>query len=447
MLARAHLILFLLIFAAMPALSQVEPSASGGATTTEDDTQMMTPPPVSGIPYPDTSGAETRSNFLDASVGGSGGYVDNVLPGSTGTPVSTGTYSVLGDFALRRTTPRQEATIRYSPNFLFYEPVTALNTVDHSASGIFRERLSPHITLTLEDFFLRTSDVFAASYPFSAGGLTGSTQAPVQAVIAPFAEQMNDNANAVITYQFGRNGMVGGGGSYSNFDLPNPAQALGLDTSSGEGASAFFSRRLTGMQYAGIAYNYSRTVGSIPNVQFETQTHSLLPFYTIYFTHTFSASVSAGIERAEQTQAQTQPYSSWSPSVVVSTGWQGKRGNLAATYLHTITSGEGLYGGFHSDSANASGGWKIGRTWNGSVAISYTNVSQVSSLIGLTYNNGDTITASVSLVHSISEHLSMSIGYERLHENYTGITVITSNPDSDRAYGTITYVFRKPLGR
>lgn len=461
MYARSGILILLAAFLAVPALSQVQPDATGGGNATpEDDAQMMTPPPVSGIPYPNVGQADVRSNYLDVGINAEVGYIDNVLPGtsvSQGTtnagPVSDTEFSVFPSVALQRTTTRQTATVRYSPSFLFYEPTSTLNGIDHAASGILQERLSPHLSITLEDFFLRTSNIFNNSYPFSSGGLSGSTQVPVPAIIAPFAEQMNNNADVSVSYQFSRNAMIGGGGSYSSFDLPNPSQALGLDTSTGEGASAFYSRRLASQEYIGLAYDYSRTVGGIPYVPFNAQTHSLQPFFTVYFGHAFSASLTGGIQRTTLTQAavgaQAPPtsFTSWSPSVVASLGWQGKHGNLAASYLHAVISGQGLFGAFTSDSGNASGGLRLSRTWNGRMTFSYTTTSSVASLAGLSYNGGDNLTAEAALSHDFGEHLSATFGYDRLHEVYSGVEVISANPDSDRGFFNVSYQFRRPLGR
>jgi len=55
--------------------------------------------------------------------------------------------------------------------------------------------------------------------------------------------------------------------------------------------------------------------------------------------------------------------------------------------------------------------------------------------------------AGVSMGRSFLDHLSTSFGYQRLQEHYTGIAVISENPDSDRVYVTVSYEFKKSLGR
>src|SRR5208282_6223365 len=112
----ARVIIALLLLAAKLSWPQVEPSGTGGAATTDNDTQMMTPPPVSGDAYPTTVGSEERSNYLSASIALSGGYDNNVFPGSTASSVKNdGTFSILPTFMLSQSTPRQQTTLSYGP--------------------------------------------------------------------------------------------------------------------------------------------------------------------------------------------------------------------------------------------------------------------------------------------------------------------------------------------
>src|SRR5579862_8056377 len=87
-----------------PLSAQVEPSASGGSSTSEDDSSISVPAPVSGLPY---ATGETKSNFLSASVGVSGAYVNNIFPNDGSTLVNDAVFSVNPSVSLARTTGRQ----------------------------------------------------------------------------------------------------------------------------------------------------------------------------------------------------------------------------------------------------------------------------------------------------------------------------------------------------
>lgn len=451
MLARHYLPLFLALFVPMSALSQVEPSATGGSSASGDDTDMMTPPPVSGMPYSSEFGSGGRSNYLDGSTSVNAAYNDNVFPGYSSQPVGDESYWIIPGISLNKSTPRQKITLAYSPSFSLYQHTTSLDTVDHSASAVFQDHLTPHLSISVQDYFLRTSDVFNESYPFSSGNLTGTTQAPVPALIVPYVEQMSDTANGSIDYQIGRDSMIGGGGSYSTFSFPNPTAVAGLSNSDGEGGSAFYSRRLTGRQYSGLSYNYSRdVVTDAPYPPFNTQVHSLLPFYSIYFNSKFSVSVSVGIQHIDIAQVQAQPYDAWSTAGSASLGWQGTRGNFALSYLHSINTGEGFAEALTSDSVSASSGWKLARTWTGGFEVSFVNSSPVTTRAGIVsygYEGGNSLTLGATLTHTLGDHLSAACGYDRLQEYYPGIPFIAKNPDSDRVFVTFSYLFTKSLGR
>ena len=452
MYQRTQILLVSLFLFAIPAVSQVAPSAYGGGESTEDDSQMMTPPPVSGMPYASGAGADARSNYLLGSIGVNAGYNDNILPGAGNQVVSDETYWIYPTVGLNKTTARQRVGLTYSPSFAFYQHTTALDTVNQSASLTYQNRLSPHLTLSVQNYFMRTNDVFTGSYPFAAGNLTGTTQAPVPALIVPYLEQMSDTASGSVDYQIGRESMVGGGASYSTFSFPNPGAAAGLSNSDGEGGSAFYSRRFTGKQYGGLSYNYSRdVVTDAPYAPFNDQVHSLLPFYSIFFNPRFSVSISAGIQHISIAQQfTTQTYSSWSTAGSASLGWQGTRGSFGLSYLHSISTGEGFAEALASDSVSASSAWKLSPTWNGAFEVSYVNSSPVTTQVGFLnygYEGGNAFTLGTSLSHTIREHLRMAFGYDRLQENYPGITFIAQNPDSDLVFVTVSYEFRKSLGR
>ena len=445
MIARTTLLLVLA--AAMPAWSQVEPSATGDNPASLDDSQMMMPAPVSGMPYPNKAASDERSGYLTAGIAVHGANVDNVLPGITAKPANDFTYSVLPTFSFERTTTRQEATLSYNPSFIFYEPDSQLDTVDQGASMVYEYRFSPSVAVSAQDYFVRTSNVFDQSFSFSQAGITGSTQLPTPALIAPFAEQLTDNCSGNVSYQFGRNGMVGAGGNFAIFDLPNSSQATGLYNSHSGGGSAFYSRRFTSKQYAGFVYQYDRVIASPANSQSETQTHLMLPFYTVYFSRTFSLSISAGAQHLDVSQTPGPTTTSWQPAAVVSMGWQGARGDFAAGYSRTITSGGGLLGAYNTTSVNAGGGWKFTPTWTASLGAAYSIIKDLTPLTAASIPGGHAILGNVSISREMGEHFNVGVGYERLHEDYTSVAVIAADPDSDQEFVTVTYQWKRALGR
>jgi hypothetical protein len=429
---------------------------------------MMTPPPVSGIPYANAAASDEAPNVLSARVSANAAYIKNVVqtqtapPAPPASPVNDDTFSLYPTFTFARSTLRQQAIATYSPSFVFYQHTTALDTINHGASLTYQDRLSPHVTFNAEDFFYRTSDVFDQSSVFSGGGVSGSSQTSATTIIAPFAQQLTNLAHAFFSYQFARDGMIGGGGSDQVVDFPAPSSSAGLANSntglanSNEtGAWAFYNRRISRTQYMGFSYQWTRTAAQATSQQQatgqrrDTQINSLLPFYSFYFTKTASVSISGGAQHVSVTSPDSPglPASnSWLPEADVSVGYQGKRGNLAASYSRTITSGQGLLGAFNTNAASLAGGWNLFRTWIASLSLSYASTSNATPQIS-TFAGGNTVSGQASITHTFRESLIVRAGYERLHQDYPVTTIVSAIPDTSQVYGTITYQFSKPLGK
>jgi len=293
--------------------------------------------------------------------------------------------------------------------------------------------LSPHVTASLRDSFQKSSSVFNQPDPLSAGAVLGSGQSSPVAVVAPVADRLNNTANAELTYQFSRNGMIGAAGTFTNLHYPNSAQVPGLQDSSSRGGSAFYSHRLSRKHYIGATYQYSRILAYPINAQSETQAHTVFLFYTIYLKPTLSLSLSAGPQHFDVAQFPLPAFRSWSPAATASMGWQGRHTNFAAGYSRIVTGGGGLLGAFHSNSANASARWQLARTWTVGSVASYAIYKNVTPVFSLSSPGGHTVSGPVSVT--------------RLHQSYGGIAVISNAPDVNREFISVSYQFARPLGR
>ena len=445
---RARITLVLLLLAALPSWSQVEPGATGD-TTIDNGTQMMIPPPVAGVAFPDVVSSENLPNYVLLGITASGGYIENVLPAQNAPLVNAETYSFYPTIAVARSTPYRQVTASYSPSFLFYEPgsVSVLNTINHGVSMTFQDRFSPHITFNMEDFFYRTSDVYDQSYLFSGGVVTGSIETPTTIVIAPFEQQLSNLVHGFLTYQFGRDGMIGVGVTDSTIYFSAPSATTGLGNSHSDSTWGFYNRRISRRHYLGFSYQWTRIAAQTIAERTGTQMNSLLPFYSFYFSKATSVSISAGAQQV-QVNAPVPPslptYSSWEPTADVSVGYQGKRGYLAASYSYTVIAGQGLLGAFNTNGANLSAGWNPARNWTTGLTFFYANTSNATPLLS-PFPGGTTVSGQVLLSHSFRESLVATVGYERIHEDYPEI--LSANTDSNQVYGRITYQFKRNVGK
>jgi hypothetical protein len=442
------------MFAVTPGWSQLEATPFETAPTSYDNSRMLIPPPVSGVAYPTTVGSQTRSNYLAGGFVFSTAYNDNVPVGGSTVSTDDVIYSIGPTITLNQTTVRQHLALSYSPGFTFYQHTSELNAANQNAVLDFQYGLSPHTTLRLGDSFQKSSNVFDQLDSVSGVAISGSTLSPPTQVIAPFADRLSNTANADLSYQFSRNGMIGAGGIIATSNYPSPAQASGLYNSRSGGGSAFYNRRLSSGQYIGVTYQYLRSQG-VPvnalanpaNVQNEVETHTVLPFYTIYFGPALSLSLSCGPQYFDAAESISQSFHSWVPSATASIGLQKSYTNFVASYSRTVTGGVGLPGIFNSNSASASLGRQITRTWNLGLAASYAINKNITPFLPSSSPGGHSISGTVSVQHSLSEHLKVEVGYLRLHQSYDDIVVISSAPDSDRGFISVSYQLSRPLGR
>jgi hypothetical protein len=445
--------LCLALLAATPVWAQLQ-STPFEIPAAPIDEQMQTPPPVSNKAYPTTVGSQTRSNYLSAGLTLNTAYSDNVVAGATTTPVGDVIYSILPTIAIDQTTARLHSTLTYIPGFTFYQHTSELNAADQTATLNLQYRLSPHTTVSVNDSFQKSSNVFNQVSPLSGGALSGSTQTPPASVIVPFADQLSNIANFGISYQFNRNRMVGASGIVTVSNYPNPDEASGLYNSNSLGGSGFYSQRLSLSQYIGATYQYLKSQGNPAdaqanpaNMQIGVQTHTFLPFYTIYLSPTLSLSLSGGPQYFNATQYSSPSVRSWKPSAMASIGWQRDHTNFVGSYSRTVTGSVGLPGAFESNSASASMSLQIARTWTVGLNFSYFIDKNVTPSFPSSSPGGHTVSGATSIQHLLSEHLRAEFGYVHLHQSYSDITAISNAPDTNREFVSVSYQFTRSLGR
>lgn len=436
--------LCLAIAAATPLWSQVEPSGSGGGSNL-GDSQMMTPAPVGGS-YPGIVGSEERSNYLAGGLVFTAAYIDNLMVGNGTSPISDETYSFLPSIGIDRRTPRQVESLSYSSGFTVYQHTSQFNAVAQSAAASYRYRISPYTVIVLGDTFQQNNNLYNQSNPFAGGGISGTPGQSNGVVISPFLNQLTNSSSAGIHYQYGRNAMIGAGGSYSFQQFSETAAVTGLNNEGAAGASGFFSRRIAGSHYVGVTYQFSKFVTH--PIDTYTLTHTAFGFYTYYFTRSFSVSILGGPEHYTNWGATSPMQAAWTPAVQASFGWQTFRTNVSASYSHTVSGAGGLIGTYHSDIASLNGRLKLKRTWNANANVNYARFSNVNSNAPGAYGNGgNSIFGGVSLDHQITERVEAQAGYGHFHQFYAGIPAASTSPDSNRASISITYHFNRPLGR
>ena len=415
--------------------------------------RMQTPPPVAVRSFPLGFTAQEKGSFLRYGLSFTTAYTDNALYGFAANPVSDVSYSVAPTIALDESTSRLRILASYAPGFTFYQRLSERNEADHNAALQFSYRLSQHVTFAAEDNFQKSSNVFNNPNFGSAGGISGSTVVPNFTVISPIADRLTNSGSVGLTYQFSLNGLVGASGAFSKLDYPNPSQVPGLFNSDSQAGSAFYAVRFLNIHYLGITYQYQRLVAQPTQGQSETQTHAALVFYTLTPGPHFSLSFFGGPQYSDTAWPASPPaqpsaveIKAWDPAAGASINWAGRFTSMAISYSRIVTSGGGLLGAVHMQNASAAFRQQLGKRISASLEGGYAQNSVIDGSL-LSNINGHTIAGTASLQQDLGQHLSARLGYTRLHQNYGGVSILSSTPDANREFVSISYQFARPLGR
>jgi hypothetical protein len=437
--------LCLVVQGTIPLWSQVEPSATGGDITLDDSTRMMTPPPASDNSFPTEVGSETRSNYVAAGMAFTAAYVDNLYDSQSTSPVSDESYSIFPNINIERTTPRQVQSFNYGAGATLYHQTSNLNDITQSASADYQFRPSKYSSISFRDSFNQNSNSFNQPNPSQGRTVSGSPQPSTPVLVAPFQNQLSNSISGDVAYQFARDAMVGGGGSYSFLHYSNLSAASGINDSDSTGAQVFYNRRMGRSHYFGAIYSYAR-FSTHPLIT-TTDTNGFLMFYTFSPSRGISLSVTGGPQYFHATQPPYPSTSGWTPAIGGSIGWQARRMNLAASYMRAVSSGGGLVGTYFSNNVALSLQWLLWRKWSFGAGGNYSNNRSATPLYTSMNQGGHTTSATVSMHRRITERLSADLGYGRFNQSYSSIEPASNSPNSNRAYASVSYQFTRPLGR
>ncbi len=147
---------FALLLACIPAWCQVDTSSSDAANGSAGDTQLRVPPPVSGQAYPTEFAGDTEQNYWRGGFTLSSGYTNNVT-GSTN-PLGSMFYSFWPTISIDKVTSRLQLALSYSPGFTFYQHASGYNQADQNVKMNLQYRISPNLTISLQDGFNKSSN-------------------------------------------------------------------------------------------------------------------------------------------------------------------------------------------------------------------------------------------------------------------------------------------------
>ena len=207
----------------------------------------------------------------------------------------------------------------------------------------------------------------------------------------------------------------------------------GLYNSDSRGGGGFYNHRLSASQYLGAIYGYEQTLAYSTVGQYETQTHTIDGFYTIYLTDAFSLSVAGGPQHYSASHAPSPATTHGRPRLRPALGWQGRHSELRCRFLADRHRGRRAAGSvLFAERAGAWAVWQFSRLWNAGLNVNYRINKNATPLFELTSSGGHTFATSLSLGRTTSAHTRAALRYDRIQNRYDGIPSIANNPSSDR---------------
>lgn len=448
---RAHILLALFMVISLPMLAQTGVDDSITDAPAPDQSEMMIPPPVSNEAYVTVVGTEERSNYLRLGMTVSGGYIRNLYPGTVGSNINEATYLLQPLIEFDRTGTRLHSVISYSPSFGWYQVPKVVNTTDQDATANVQLRLSPHVSLLVDENFRKMSTAFGQTTANFQTAVTGGAQIVTPGIYGLFEPQVSNESSAVLSWQFSRDDMIAGSARIGTLHFTNPTQSGGLYNTNAQGGSGSWTHRAGARQYVGGLYQLSfvqaKPAGSAEIGSSDTHTDNLFAFYTTYLTPHLSLSVQGGGQFYTISERPDNAHdSAWSPGGSASVGWQGPHTAFAMSYDRLVTAGQGILDAFRTDSVAAVAHWQMARTWTAGFDSSYSRLSNVTGLPGAV-GYGHSVSGGVTVGHKITPSLQMNCNYDRIHESYGNIPSISRNPDTDRVLFSVSYALSRPIGQ
>src|SRR5271166_5717965 len=202
-----------------PAWCQKEAPETDADAGSGADAQLLIPPAVSNQSYPTEFAGDTEQNYLRGGFTFSSAYTSNVT-GTSNSPTGDMSYSLWPNLAINRVTPTLHLVFSYSPGFTIYQKTSAYDQANQNLAFALQDRISPRLSLSLQETFQKSSNVFDRPTPLGASALSGAPPATGLGVIPPLANQ-NDNAtSAQLAYQLGETSSLGVTGNYVTLRYP-----------------------------------------------------------------------------------------------------------------------------------------------------------------------------------------------------------------------------------
>lgn len=392
---------------------------------------------------------EQPPNVLIGRLLAGGSYDDNALPNVSPRQWDI-MYSILPQISLQETRSRIVWGLSYSPGFEFSQNLLYRNYFEQKFGGNLAWRVTPHGTLSAQQYYLVTTNPFA--------GFTTTQPGPVispnETIYIPNVRQTLILSNALYSYQASAQTSMGIGGSFdrqSYDNIPHTGPSTALIHAQIASGDAFIARQLTPRNQLG--FQYGLQVLRFPQVDARTTSHSFLIFDQMNLSTSTSLTLYGGPEYSLTANEVvlnlgfiilTIPVNAnqWSAEGGVIYNWTGHRLAAAIDFSRRVSDGGGLIGAVELTSGSAQLSYQLSRNWSLTSSISGADDKLLVS--SGSNNEMKTYGGQFGIRRLLWRKVGINWFYQRLNETGSINGFVIGNRDI--AGARLEYTFLKPLG-
>jgi len=396
---------------------------------------------------------QERSNYLRGGINVGATYDDNASLVSNGA-VSNTTYSVFPNIAIEQTFSRMRWDLGYAAGFTVNQRLSNQNQGSHALNFDSQFRLSPHVTLRVQENFSLTTGFFDSGNVNLAGGV-----GPNANLIAPLSKERSNATVGEADYHFALNDVMGASGSFTGLHYTDQAPGAVLADNRSASGSAFwlhgFGRDWIGASYHFQHLTFDPSEGAVGVVSGVTDVHSFLAVNTITLPSRVTLSGFVGPEYSDNRglvaggSEQASNFTDWSVAGGAEVDWQRDHTAVAAGFSRRIADGGGISGVVRLQGVHANFRQELFPGWALGLSASYGNNKSLTVPIAGAASSINTASGGASLERNLGRNLGLHIGYSHEFQDQTG----TLDPNflggahRNRFFVTLGYQWARPLGR
>ena len=356
---------------------------------------------------------------------------------------------------LRREGKSLNLAMDYHPHFRIYRNGSEPSTLDQGLVLDASYRVNSHLAFRARTSASYTTGIFQPSQ--SAESLSGlaSPSSLNQTVFTPTVKQLSLSSRIDASYQASRHDSVSFYLRQSTLDFEQQVSSeSGLQNTQERDAGLLYQHRLSPHNTLGVDYRFQ-------NIHFgqdsRTLVHSAFFSYAQQISPSLTMSVFGGPQYSRLKELFSLPSDPFLLQAPVSrTDWNWAIGGALTKRLdrtvfqlttqHQVSNGGGLIGAVVSTSVGAGVRRRLSRRWDAIWNGTYAQNNSFAS--GFPTNDYQSETAAFGLERSLTEKLSLRVGYDYLRQRGSGGTLSIADFDRDLWSVQFSYRFRQiALGR